>query len=135
MEVTLKLDQWEIQSALTFLVDETKFTEEKAKEINDFWSNEDERLMACGTNIRAALKLYAVECFRLAGSGNMRDEEWVVEQFDWGNGKGVEGFGTACFEYDRISKLDPWKTSMLVKVKRSISDEGGGDDEDDVDLT
>jgi alpha-soluble NSF attachment protein len=46
-----------------------------------------------------------------------------------------EGFATACYEYDRISKLDPWKTSMLVKVKRSISDDAGGDDDDDVDLT
>jgi alpha-soluble NSF attachment protein len=55
----------------------------------------------------------------------------AVEGFD------MEGFGTACFEYDRISKLDPWKTSILVKVKRSIDvDGGGGDgDEDDVDLT
>ena len=56
-----------------------------------------------------------------------------VENYD------VEGLSTACFEYDRISKLDPWKTSMLVKVKRSIDpDNGGGggdDDEDDVDLT
>lgn len=53
-----------------------------------------------------------------------------VEGFD------VEGFGTACFEYDRISKLDPWKTSMLVKVKRSIADDEGGEgEEDDVDLT
>jgi alpha-soluble NSF attachment protein len=52
----------------------------------------------------------------------------------------AESMATACFEYDRISKLDPWKTSMLVKVKRSIQDDGGtagggGDDEDDVDLT
>lgn len=47
-----------------------------------------------------------------------------------------EGFSQALFEYDRISKLDPWKTSMLLKVKRGISDEGGdGEDEDDVDLT
>eukprot|EP00536_Pseudo-nitzschia_multiseries_P001667 jgi/Psemu1/234886/estExt_Genewise1.C_210142 len=48
----------------------------------------------------------------------------------------VEGFATACFEYDRISKLNPWQTSILVKVKRSI-DEGGddGDDDSDVDLT
>lgn len=58
----------------------------------------------------------------------------TVEQFD------AEGFATACFEYDRISKLDPWKTSMLVKVKRGISEEGGGmdggdDEEGDVDLT
>ena len=60
-----------------------------------------------------------------------------VERFD------AEALATACFEYDRISKLDPWKTSMLVKVKRSIQDNadggggtgGGGDDEDDVDLT
>jgi alpha-soluble NSF attachment protein len=49
-------------------------------------------------------------------------------------GYDAEGFATACYEYDRISKLDPWKTSMLVRVKRSISDEGG-DDDDDVDLT
>ncbi|KAL7542411.1 hypothetical protein ACHAWF_013666 [Thalassiosira exigua] len=54
-----------------------------------------------------------------------------VEQFD------PEGFATACFEYDRVSKLDPWKTSMLVKVKRSIEDTtgGGGGGDDDIDLT
>jgi alpha-soluble NSF attachment protein len=53
-----------------------------------------------------------------------------VEGFD------AEGFSTACFEYDRISKLDPWKTSVLVKVKRSIDDGGDDeDDDDDVDLT
>lgn len=46
-----------------------------------------------------------------------------------------EGFATACMEYDRITKLDPWKTSILVKIKRTI---GGGmldSDENDVDLT
>ena len=53
----------------------------------------------------------------------------TVEGFD------SEGFATACFEYDRISKLDPWKTSMLVKVKRTIESETGEGDEDDVDLT
>jgi alpha-soluble NSF attachment protein len=43
-------------------------------------------------------------------------------------------FETTCFEYDRISKLDPWKTSMLLKVKRSIQDVESNND-DDVDLT
>ena len=60
-----------------------------------------------------------------------------MEQFD------SEGFATACFEYDRISKLDPWKTTLLVKVKRSIEEQAGGGaviggnamDGDDVDLT
>ena len=49
----------------------------------------------------------------------------------------VEEFSTACFEYDRISKLNPWQTSILVKVKRSIDEggDGGSDDDSDVDLT
>mmetsp|Transcript_40303 Transcript_40303/g.47154 ORF Transcript_40303/g.47154 Transcript_40303/m.47154 type:complete len:321 (+) Transcript_40303:108-1070(+) len=58
----------------------------------------------------------------------------AIENFD------SESFATICFEFDRISKLDPWKTSMLVKVKRSIDDQSGdvgqgADDGDDVDLT
>ena len=54
-----------------------------------------------------------------------------VEAFD------PEGLATACFEYDRISKLDPWKTSMLLRVKRSIEGSAGvgGEGEDDIDLT
>lgn len=52
-------------------------------------------------------------------------------------GYDVEEFSTACYEYDRISKLNPWQTSILVKVKRSIDDggDGGEDDDSDVDLT
>ena len=50
-----------------------------------------------------------------------------------------EGLAQASFEYDKISKLDPWKTSMLVKIKRSIQEAGGGGGggggDDDFDLT
>jgi alpha-soluble NSF attachment protein len=54
-----------------------------------------------------------------------------VENFD------SAGFATACFEFDRITKLDPWKTSILVKIKNSIDGVAGGgeDEEGDVDLT
>jgi alpha-soluble NSF attachment protein len=58
-----------------------------------------------------------------------------IENYD------MDTFGQSCFEYDRISKLDPWKTSMLVKIKRTIGDDGlgggdsGADGDDDVDLT
>jgi len=66
-----------------------------------------------------------------------REGKFCRQLIDCVEGFDVEGFGTACFEYDRISKLDPWKTSMLVKVKRSIQDDDGGlgGDDDEVDLT
>jgi alpha-soluble NSF attachment protein len=65
-----------------------------------------------------------------------REGKFATQLVEAVNGMDVEGFSTACFEFDRISKLDPWKTSMLVKMKRHMDDgEGGGDEEDDVDLT
>lgn len=65
-----------------------------------------------------------------------REGKFCRELVDCVEGFDVEGFATACYEYDRISKLDPWKTSMLVKVKRSIQGETEGDgEENDVDLT
>ena len=67
--------------------------------------------------------------------GESREGKFARQLVECVEGFDTEGFATACFEYDRISKLDPWKTSMLVAVKRTISEGDGGDDEDDVDLT
>jgi len=65
-----------------------------------------------------------------------REGKFARQLVECVEGYDPEGFGTACFEFDRISKLDPWKTSMLVKVKRQIDDgEDGGEDGGDVDLT
>lgn len=51
------------------------------------------------------------------------------------NGMDTEGFATACFEYDRISKFDPWKTTILLAVRKSIEGEGEEGDDGDIDLT
>lgn len=68
--------------------------------------------------------------------GESREGKFSRQLVECVEGFDAETFATACYEYDRISKLDPWKTSMLVKVKRSIQDDNGGDDDDsDVDLT
>jgi len=65
-----------------------------------------------------------------------REGKFASQMIECIKGYDNEGFATACFEYDKISKLDPWKTSMLVKVKRTINDEDDGEDEEgDVDLT
>lgn len=34
----------------------------------------------------------------------------------------VEGFTNTIYEYDSMSKLDEWKTSILLKIKKSIKD-------------
>ena len=47
----------------------------------------------------------------------------VVEQSD------LEGFSTACRDFDQVSKLDNWKTQILLKIKETINeslDEGPG---------
>jgi alpha-soluble NSF attachment protein len=64
--------------------------------------------------------------------GESREGKFARQLTDCVEGYDVETFATACYEYDRISKLDPWKTSMLVKVKRTIQDEAGGEDEEEV---
>ncbi|CAM9877666.1 unnamed protein product [Chrysoparadoxa australica] len=40
----------------------------------------------------------------------------------------TDEFAKAAFEYDKVSALDPWKTSVLLAIKRLISVEGGGVD-------
>ena len=68
--------------------------------------------------------------------GDSREGKFGNALIEAVKGYDVEEFSTACFEFDRISKLNPWQTSILVKVKRSIDEGGDGDDDDsDVDLT
>lgn len=68
--------------------------------------------------------------------GESREGKFASQLTECVEGMDAEGLGTVCFEYDRISKLDPWKTTMLVRVKRSIGGEnGGGEDDDEFDLT
>lgn len=89
----LKVDQGDICIELVFEVDDEKFTEAAATEINSFWMNEIRRVNKCGGDVvKAALKLYAAECFTLAAFNNFKDEQWVMDQFDWSKDKGVEGF-------------------------------------------
>lgn len=36
-----------------------------------------------------------------------------------------ESFTGAVVEFDQVTKLDNWKTSILLKIKRTINEEGG----------
>lgn len=41
-----------------------------------------------------------------------------------------EAFATACADFDRITPLDPWKTSILLLAKNHIT--SADDDEPDL---
>ena len=46
-----------------------------------------------------------------------------------------DGFANSCMEFDRVNKLDGWRTEMLVRIKRNISGaagDGGGEEEFDL---
>ena len=48
----------------------------------------------------------------------------------------VDGFMAAVQEYDSISRLDPWKTELLVAAKKVLQGSAGGHVEaGEVDLT
>ena len=38
----------------------------------------------------------------------------------------LEKFQGFVFEFDQISKLDNWKTNILLKIKRQLEDGGAG---------
>lgn len=57
----------------------------------------------------------------------------LVEAMD---ARDVDAFTVAIQEYDSMTRLDAWKTSILVRVKRMIASPyaaaGGAGDEDDL---
>jgi alpha-soluble NSF attachment protein len=42
----------------------------------------------------------------------------------------ADNFAQSCADFDRITPLDPWKTSMLLKAKRFINEVAGSDEPD-----
>lgn len=45
----------------------------------------------------------------------------LAEAVDQGD---AEAFADKLFEYDRLSKLDKWKTTILLRVKNGIEEKG-----------
>lgn len=38
----------------------------------------------------------------------------------------VERFTAQVFQYDQVTKLDNWKTAVLLKVKKALEEDEGG---------
>lgn len=54
-----------------------------------------------------------------------REAKFVRALIDAYEAGDQEAFTGAVVEFDQVTKLDNWKTSMLLKIKRSIDSEPG----------
>lgn len=90
-------------------------------------------LLALGDSVAARMKLESFGAIDFS-FGDSREGKLCSELVQACDDFDADAIATACFEYDRVSKLDGWKTSILVKIKRSIANDGN-DDDDEVDLS
>lgn len=91
MHITLEMRNYYLTEnlAATFEISDN-FTEELAEEVNNFFIESNERFSQYGSHRKAALKLYADECFKLAIKNYDACilEEFITDEFR----QGIEGF-------------------------------------------
>jgi len=78
--------------------------------------------LAMGDQVRTRQKLdefYAADY----SFETMREGKFIADILQAVEGFDGDSFTDICFQYDNITKLDPWKTSLLVKIKRTIQEE------------
>lgn len=88
--------------------------------------------LALGDTVQVSQKLDAFKNvdFSFATARECEFVEKILKSLEEFNS---DDFAQACADFDRISPLDPTKTSLLLKAKQVISEQTGGDAE--VDLT
>lgn len=53
-----------------------------------------------------------------------REHQLLVDLVQTIEEKDQEAFADKLFQYDQLSKLDKWKTTLLLRVKNNIEEEG-----------
>jgi len=54
-----------------------------------------------------------------------REAKFLQALIDAVEAEDEEAFTAAVVEFDQVTKLDNWKTAILLKIKKSIQEEGG----------
>jgi alpha-soluble NSF attachment protein len=87
--------------------------------------------MCCMTpsGVAETVEKYKNIDFNLEGSRELKLVEACVEAIEVGD---AEGFTTAVAEYDSLTRLDAFKTELLLRVKRKLIDSPTLDDEEDL---
>lgn len=76
---------------VTFIIDDNKFTEEVAKDINSFWSGADYRLDNEGNAFDGVIKMLSGILLSMATDRGL-SVHGLIHEFDWGKCNGVEGW-------------------------------------------
>lgn len=81
------------------------------------------------TTIRNALERYRDIDLNFDNSREANFLTTLADALETGD---VEAFTTAVAEFDSLTRLDAWKTTLLVRVKRKITSREGLDEEEDL---
>eukprot|EP00887_Chlorella_sp_A99_P006953 scaffold2.g6953.t1 len=81
------------------------------------------------TTIRTALERYKDIDISFDGSRECRLLETLADALESGD---EEAFTSAVAEFDQLTRLDSWKTAMLLRVKRKLTSRGEDIEEEDL---
>ncbi|CCL99032.1 uncharacterized protein FIBRA_01041 [Fibroporia radiculosa] len=90
--------------------------------VKEYWLRSSLCALAMGDTVTAKRNLTKYSSLDTTFSST-REAKFVnilVEAIEAGD---TDTFTGAVFEYDQVTKLDNWKTNILLKIKRSIQDE------------
>ncbi|WP_035276512.1 DUF2528 family protein [Desulforegula conservatrix] len=99
-------------------IDHDIATEEKLKEINDFWIGAEDRVRQEGSVLNAVLKMLTRTCLLLQIEKGY-NTVGIIEEFDWDTSNGgIEGWpkmdGSFGFKLLRVDNLDFDETDMTI---------------------
>jgi alpha-soluble NSF attachment protein len=58
--------------------------------------------------------------------GSTREAKFITAILEAVENGDLENFQGSVFEFDQVTKLDNWKTNILLKIKRQLEDGGVG---------
>lgn len=111
---------------VTFIIDDEKFTEEVAKDINSFWSGADYRLSEDdGTAFGGVIKMLSGILLSMATERGL-SVHGLINEFDWDKDNGVEGWPNLDGSYGiKLHDIDQFEFNaddMTIKTTDYIED-------------
>ncbi|KAF9076241.1 vesicular-fusion protein SEC17 [Rhodocollybia butyracea] len=92
--------------------------------VKEYWLRAGLCALAMGDPVTAKrnMQKYATQDATFVSTREAKFVNALIESVEAGD---PEAFTGAVFEFDQVTKLDNWKTSILLKVKRGIQEEPG----------